>query len=67
MGFPGASDGKESTYNVGDLGSVPWLGKSSWRMKWQTTPVFLSGEFYAQRSLAGYSPVEYYSPIKKMK
>ena len=22
-GFPGASDGKESTYNAGDLGSIP--------------------------------------------
>ena len=24
--------------------------------KWQTTPVFLPGEFHGQRSLAGYSP-----------
>ena len=23
---------------------------------WQPTPVFLPGEFYGQRSLAGYSP-----------
>ena len=28
MGFPGVSDGKESTCNVGDLGSTPRLGKS---------------------------------------
>ena len=27
-GFPGGSDGKESTCNVGDLGSVPGLGRS---------------------------------------
>ena len=27
-----------------------------WRKKWQPTPVFLPGEFYGQRSLAGYSP-----------
>ena len=27
MGFPGGSDGKESTCNVGDLGSVPGLGR----------------------------------------
>ena len=27
-GFPGDSDGKESACNVGDLGSVPRLGKS---------------------------------------
>ena len=26
MGFFGGSDGKESTYNVGDLGSIPELG-----------------------------------------
>ena len=29
MGFPGSSDGKESTCNVGDLGSIPGLGRSS--------------------------------------
>ena len=28
MGFPGCSVGKESTYNVGDLGSIPGLGRS---------------------------------------
>ncbi|CAM9928793.1 unnamed protein product [Rangifer tarandus platyrhynchus] len=28
MGFPGVSAGKESAYNVGDLGSIPGLGKS---------------------------------------
>ena len=27
MGFPGGSDGKESTYNVGDLGSIPRTGR----------------------------------------
>ena len=27
-GFPGDSDGKESTCNVGDLGSIPGLGRS---------------------------------------
>ena len=26
--FPGGSDGKASAYNVGDLGSIPGLGKS---------------------------------------
>ena len=28
MGFPGGSDGKESTCNAGDLSSIPVLGKS---------------------------------------
>ena len=27
-GFPGGSDGKESAYNVGDLGSIPESGRS---------------------------------------
>ena len=27
MGFPGGSDGKESTCNAGDLGLIPGLGK----------------------------------------
>ena len=28
LGFPGDSAGKESTCNVGDLGSIPGLGRS---------------------------------------
>ena len=28
MGFPGGSDNKESASNVGDLGSIPGLGRS---------------------------------------
>ena len=28
LGFPGSSDGKESTCNAGDLGSIPGLGRS---------------------------------------
>ena len=28
MGFPGGSDSKESACNVGDLGSIPELGRS---------------------------------------
>ena len=49
------SEGKESACNVGDQGSI--LGQEDpWRMEWQPTPVFLSGESHGQRSLAGYSP-----------
>ena len=55
-GFLGGSDGKESVCNVGDLGLVPGLGRSSRRRVWQLTPVSLPGEVYGQRSLAGYSP-----------
>ena len=28
LGFPGGSDGKESSCNAGDLDSIPWLGRS---------------------------------------
>ena len=53
--FPGGSDGKESAWNMGDLGFDPWVGKISWRRKWQPTPAFLSEESHGQRSLEGYS------------
>ena len=33
-----------------------WVRKIPWRREWLSTPVFLPGEFHAQRSLAGYSP-----------
>ena len=36
-------------------GFDPWVGKIHWR-EWQSTPVFLPGEFPGQRSLAGSSP-----------
>ena len=55
-GFPGGSDGKESTCNAGDLGSIPWVGKIPQRRAWQPTPIFLPGEFHGQRSLVDYSP-----------
>ena len=34
----------------------PWVRKFPWRRKGLSTPVFLSEEFYGQRSLRGYSP-----------
>ena len=33
----------------------PWVRKILWRREWLLTPVFLPGEFYAQKSLAGYN------------
>ena len=33
-----------------------WVGKIPWRREWPPTPVFFSGEFHGQRSLAGHSP-----------
>ena len=32
-----------------------WVGKISWRRKWQSTPVLLPGKSHGQRSLVGYS------------
>ena len=29
MGFPGGSEGKEFTCNAGDLGLIPWFGRSA--------------------------------------
>ena len=54
-GFPGGSDGKESTCNAGDLGLIIGSGRFPWRREWLPTPVFLPGEFQGQRSLAGYT------------
>ena len=48
--------GKEFASNVGDLSSVPGLGRFPWRRKWQSTSVFLHGEVHGQRHLVGYSP-----------
>ena len=31
----------------------PWVGKISWRRKWEPTPGFFPGEFHGQRSLSG--------------
>ena len=55
LGLPGGSDGKvfvqfrRSRFN-------PWVGKISWRRKWQPTPVFFPGKSHAGRNLVGYSP-----------
>ena len=36
-------------------GFDPWVGKISWRRKWQPTPVFFPGKSHRQRNLVGYS------------
>ena len=55
LGFPGGLYGKESACNLGDLGSIPGLGRCPEEER-LPTPVLLPGEFHGQRSLAGYSP-----------
>ena len=55
-GFPGGASGKESPRQWRRPKSCEfdrWVGKTPGRSKWQPTPVFLSGEFHGQRSLAG--------------
>ena len=39
-----------------ETGFDPWVGKISWRRKWQSTPVLLLGKAHGWRSLVGYSP-----------
>ena len=46
---------KNPPANAGDMGSI-LVGKTPWRRKWQSTPVFLPGKSHRQRSLVGYSP-----------
>ena len=58
-GFPGSSSGKNLPANAGRhkrLGLDPWVRKIPWRKTWQSTPVFLPGEYCGQRNLVGYSP-----------
>ena len=55
LSLHGGSDGKESTCNAGDPGSIPGSERSPWRRKWQPAPVFLPRESHGQRSLEGYS------------
>ena len=42
-----------SKKNAGNPWFKPWVGKILWRREWIPTPVFLSGEFHGERSLAG--------------
>ena len=56
FGLPWLLSNKESTCQCSRIGFHPWVGRVSWRRKWQPTPVFLPGKSCGQRSLAGYSP-----------
>ena len=55
LGFPGGSDGKEFC-TVGDLGSVPGLGRSLGGGHGNPLQYFCLENLRGQRSLAGYSP-----------
>ena len=56
LGFSCGSDGKESIYNVGDLGSIPGLGRSPGEGHGDPLQYSCLENLHGQRSLAGYSP-----------
>ena len=56
LGFPGGSDSKESTCNVGDLGLIPGLGRSPGEGNGYFLQYSCLENPHGQRSLAGYGP-----------
>ena len=56
MGFPSSSGGKESACNVGDLGSIPGLGRSPGGRQGNPLQDSCLENPHGQRSLVGYSP-----------
>ena len=56
LAFPGGSDGKEPACNVGDLGSVPCLGRSPGRGHGSPLQYSCLENPHGPRSLAGYRP-----------
>ena len=56
FGFPGGSDGKESTWNVGGLSSTPALGRSPGGGHGNPLQYPCLENSHGQRSLVGYSP-----------
>ena len=56
LGFPGGSDGKESACSVGDLGSIPGLGRSLGGQYGNPLQCSCLENPHGQRSLAGPSP-----------
>ena len=56
MGFPGGPNGKESACNMGDLGSIPGLGRSPGGEHGNPLQYSCLENPHGQRSLAGYGP-----------
>ena len=56
FGIPGGSDGKESTCNAEDLGSIPELERSPGGGQGKPFQYFCLEKPHGQRSLAGYTP-----------
>ena len=55
-GFPGDSDGKDSTCNAGDPGSIPELGRSPGGGHGNPLQYSCLENLHGQRSLAGCTP-----------
>ena len=56
LGFPGGSDGKESTCNARDLDLIPGLGRSPQGRHGNPLQYPCLENPHGQKSLAGYSP-----------
>ena len=56
MGFPGGSVVKNLPANVGDMGSVPGLGRSPEEGNGNSLQEYLPRKPHEQRNLVGYSP-----------
>ena len=56
LGFPGGLDSKESACNVGDLGSIPGLGRSPGGGHGNPPQYSCLRNTHGQGSLVGYSP-----------
>ena len=56
MGFPGGSDGKESTCQSRDMGLIPWLGRSPGEGNGNPLQYSCLENSHGQRGMAGYSP-----------
>ena len=56
LGFSGIADGKESTFNVGDLGLTPGLGRSPGGGHGNPLQYFCLENPQGQGILVGYSP-----------
>ena len=54
-GFPGGSDGKESSYNAGDLGLIPGWGRFPGGGRGTPLEYSCLENPHGQRSLVGYS------------
>ena len=56
LGFPGGLVGKESTCNVGDLGSIPGLERSPGEGHGNPLQYYFLENPHGQRHLVGYGP-----------